>query len=53
MLLTVDLYKNFIDVESVSVTMVLSFQATGIYGTEFYTPQADRLAANYDAPFSE
>ncbi len=38
MLLAVDLYKDFIDEKSIAEALVLSFQAAGINGAEFYAP---------------
>ena len=56
MLLAVDLLvrhtgEDFIDVKSVTVTSVLSFQSTGTDGTEFDAPKSDRFAADCDATF--
>ncbi|MFK8049000.1 MAG: hypothetical protein AB8B81_11260 [Halioglobus sp.] len=53
MLLAVDLYEDFVDKERVSITLALSFQASGVNGTERVTPKADRFGANSDAAFSE
>ena len=38
MLLSVDLHEDFIEVEGIAKALVLSLQATGINGTEFYAP---------------
>ena len=45
--------EDFIDVESVAVAPALSFQSSGVEGTELDTPEADRFAANCNASFSE
>ena len=52
-LLAVDLHKNFINVESVSVALVPSFQPSGIFGSELNTPEADGFIADNDASFSQ
>ena len=38
MLLAIDLYENFINVESVTITLMLSLQALGIFGPKLVTP---------------
>ena len=48
-LLTVYLHKDLIDVEGITITSVLSLQATGINGAEFYTPEADCFSGYSDA----
>ncbi len=53
MLLAVDLYEDFINVESVAEASVFSLQSAGINGSEFYTPEADRFSADSDASFSQ
>ena len=53
MLLAVDLYEDFIEVESVAVSSVFSFQSAGINGAEFDAPKADGLSADGDASFGE
>ena len=53
MLLAVDLDEDFIDVESVAVASVLSFQSACINGSEFDAPEADRFSADSDAAFSQ
>jgi len=52
-LLAVDLDEDFIDVEGVAVSTMLSFQAACINGSEFVAPEPDRFAADIDASFSE
>jgi len=44
MLPTVDSDEDLIEVEGIAKALVLSLQATGINGTEFYAPEADRLS---------
>jgi hypothetical protein len=44
MLLVIDLYEDFIDVESVAIAPVLSLQSTCVNGTELDAPEPDRLA---------
>ena len=53
MLLAVDFYEDFIDVEGVAVASVFAVQPAGINGAEFYAPQADRFSGYGDAPFSQ
>jgi len=53
MLLTIDLYKDFIDEEGIAVASMLSLQAAGINGSEFDGPEADRFAANGDTAFDQ
>ena len=38
MLLAVDLYEDFIDVEGIAVTAMLPFQSSSVYSAEFDTP---------------
>jgi hypothetical protein len=45
--------EDFINVEGVAVTSVLSFQTPCIFGTEFDTPQSDGFIADSDASFGE
>jgi len=49
MLFAADLYENCIDEESIAVTLMLSFQAPGIRGTELDTPEADQFMAGRDS----
>ena len=53
MLLTIDLYEDFIDVERVSVASVFSLQAHGVEGTELNAPEPDGLSAYSDASLSQ
>lgn len=53
MLLAIDLYEHFIDIERITIASVLSLQATSIDGTELDAPQSDRLPSDDNAPFSE
>ena len=53
MLLSADFDEDFIEVEGIAKALVLSLQATGINGTEFYAPEADRFAADSDATFGQ
>jgi len=41
--------EDFIDVKSVTVTSVLSFQSPGIDGTKLDAPESDRFAGYSDA----
>ncbi|MGK0499626.1 MAG: hypothetical protein ACJAYG_001268 [Oceanicoccus sp.] len=41
MLLAVDFYEDFIDVECVAVASMFSFLTTGVYGAELDAPEAD------------
>jgi hypothetical protein len=52
-LLAVDLHKNFINVESVSVALMPLLQPSGIFGSELNTPEADGFIADHNASFSQ
>jgi hypothetical protein len=41
MLLAIDLYEDFIDVERVAIALMLSFQPTSINSSEFDAPKSD------------
>jgi len=45
--------EDFIDVKGVAIVAMLSFQATGINGTEFDAPEANCFAGDRDAAFGE
>ena len=53
MLLAIDLYEDFIDVESVTVTTMFSFQSPSVQSAEFDAPEADRLSSDDDASLGE
>jgi len=53
MLFVINLYEDFIDVEGVTVTLMLSFQTAGIFCAEFDAPEADRFVRDGNASFSE
>ena len=53
MLLAVYFHEEFIDIEGIAVSSVFSFQASGVEGSEFDTPEADRLPADRDAALGE
>ena len=53
MLLAIDLYEDFIDVEGVAVAPVLSLQAAGINSAKLDTPEAYCFATDIDASFGE
>jgi len=48
MLFAIDLHKDFIDVECITIAMVLALQTASIDGSEFYAPQANRFATDGD-----
>jgi hypothetical protein len=52
-LLAVDLHEDFIDIEGIAITSVISLQATNIDGTELYAPEPNRLMADSDAPLGQ
>ena len=52
-MLAVDFDKDFIDVERVAISSVLSLQSTCIDGTEFDAPEADRFATDGDASLGQ
>ena len=53
MLLAIDLDENFIDVESVTVTTMFSFQSPRAQCAEFDTPEADRLPSDDNASLGQ
>jgi hypothetical protein len=53
MLLTVDLYEDFIYEECVAVASVLSLQTPCIFGTEFDTPQPDGFITHSDTSLGQ
>ena len=53
MLLAVYLYEDLIDVERVAKASVFSFQSTGVYSAEFYTPETNRFSADSDTSFGK
>jgi hypothetical protein len=52
-LLSIDLYEDFINVEGIAVTSVLALHSSGVNGSEFDTPEADRFAAEDNSSFSK
>jgi hypothetical protein len=51
MLLTVDSYEDFIDIECVAIALVFSLQAASINGAKLDAPEADRFSTdNEKAP---
>ena len=53
MLLAVYFHEEFIDIEGIAVSTMLTLQAAGINGSEFDTPKPDRLSADSDASLSK
>ena len=53
MLLTVDLHKDFVNVEGVAIALVFSLQAARVNGTELYAPKADCFATYGDPSFGK
>ena len=53
MLLPVDLHEDFVDVKGIAIDSLLPFQSAGINGSEIYTPEANRFAADDNAVFGE
>ena len=53
MLLAIDFDEDFVDIVCVAETTVFALQAPGINGSEFCTPNADRLSADYDASLGQ
>jgi hypothetical protein len=51
MLLAIDLHEDFINVEGVAVASVPSLQSSGVYSSEFDTPETDSFSTNCDASF--
>jgi len=45
--------EDFINVKGIAISSVLSFQATGIYGSKLDTPETDCLAATGDAALGQ
>ena len=48
-----DLYEDLINVECIAIPSVPTIQPTGVFGSELYTPQSDRLVADCDAALSQ
>ena len=53
MLFAINLYEDFIDVEGVTVALMLSFQTARLYCAEFEAPETDRFVRDGNASFSE
>jgi hypothetical protein len=53
MLLAVDFYEDFINEESIAVSLVLSLQSSSVYSTELDTPEPNGLPADSDSALSE
>jgi len=53
MLLAADFDEDFIDVESVAVSSVLSRQSPRVYGAKLYAPEADCFSRHSDAPLRQ
>jgi len=53
MLLAIDLDEDFVDVESIAVAAVLSFQPSSIQRSKLDAPEADRLPSDNDASLSQ
>ena len=53
MLLTVDLHKNFLNVEGIAIALVLSIQPSSVQSSKFNTPQANGFSADSYTAFSE
>jgi hypothetical protein len=53
MLLTLDLDEDFIDVERVTIALMLSFQPTSTNSSEFDTPETDCFTADSDSSFGK
>ena len=45
--------EDLVDVEGITVTLVLALQAAGINRSEFYTPETDCFTADGDASFGQ
>jgi hypothetical protein len=46
-------YENFIDVKSVAIASVFSFQSSRLYSSEFDAPKAYRFTADSDSSFGK
>jgi hypothetical protein len=53
MLLAVDLYEYFVDVEGITVSTMSTFQSSGIERAELDTPQTDCFAADVNTSLGE
>jgi hypothetical protein len=49
MLFTVDIHKDFIDLEGIAVATVFTLQSSRVNGSEFDAPQSDRFSTDGDA----
>ena len=45
--------EDFIDVESVAIAAVFSFQSSSVYSAEFDAPEADSFSADENSSFCE
>jgi hypothetical protein len=52
-LLAVDFHKDFVNVEGITVSAMLSFNSSGVYISEFDTPEANRFSRHSDAPLGQ
>jgi hypothetical protein len=52
-LFAVDFDEHFIDEEGITIASMFTLQSACINGTEFDTPEANRLAADGDIAFSQ
>jgi hypothetical protein len=53
MMLAVDLDKDFINIEGITIASMLPLQSAGINRSEFDTPEPDRLSADSDTSLGE
>lgn len=53
MLLAIDLYKDFIDGENVSISTMALSQSPCIFGTKLDAPEPDRFVADDDTSLSK
>lgn len=53
MLLASDLYKYFVDIESVTIAFVPTLQSTGVFSSKLDAPESDGLMTDCDTAFSE
>ena len=53
MLLAIDLYEDFIDVEGVAVTLMLPPQSPGVDCSELVTPESDRFSGYSNASLGQ
>ena len=53
MLLAIDLYQDFVDVEDIAIAPMLSLESSRVQGTELDAPEPNRFASDCDSSLSQ